>query len=167
MQGSNSGLGHCRRIFLSAETPGKPQNTEVGSLTLLQRIFPTQESNWGLLHCRQTLYQLSYQGSPGARHRDGPKRSLVFISCYYSELHCAAFFFLMANHQGRHSVHQYALSYQVTLDALNICLWDRGQPWARGKFCNLFGCLLEVTPQGHCPHISFVSRADSYFSYKS
>ena len=23
-----------------------------------------QELNWGLLHCRQILYQLSYQGSP-------------------------------------------------------------------------------------------------------
>ena len=26
-------------------------------------IFPTQESNLGLLHCRQTLYRLSHQGS--------------------------------------------------------------------------------------------------------
>ena len=26
--------------------------------------FPTQELNWGLLHCRRILYQLSYQGSP-------------------------------------------------------------------------------------------------------
>ena len=33
-------------------------------LTLLQRIFPTQESNWGLLLCRPILYQLNYQGSP-------------------------------------------------------------------------------------------------------
>ena len=31
---------------------------------LLQGIFPTQESNPGLLHCRWILYQLSYQGSP-------------------------------------------------------------------------------------------------------
>ena len=30
---------------------------------LLQRIFPTQGSNPGLLHCRQTLYRLSHQGS--------------------------------------------------------------------------------------------------------
>ena len=36
----------------------------VASLSLLQGIFPTQESNQGLLHCRQILYQLSYQGSP-------------------------------------------------------------------------------------------------------
>ena len=33
-------------------------------LSLLQGIFLTQEVNWGLLHCRQILYQLSYQGSP-------------------------------------------------------------------------------------------------------
>ena len=42
----------------------KTKNTEVNILSLLQWIFPTQESNWGLLHCRWILYQLSYQGSP-------------------------------------------------------------------------------------------------------
>ena len=47
---------------LPAESQGKPKNTGVGSLSLLQHIFPTQELNWGLLHCRQILYQLSYQG---------------------------------------------------------------------------------------------------------
>ena len=40
------------------------QNTGVGSLSLLQGILPTQESNQGLLHCKLILYQLSYQGSP-------------------------------------------------------------------------------------------------------
>ena len=35
----------------------------MGSLSLLQGISPTQESNQGLLHCRQILYQLSYEGS--------------------------------------------------------------------------------------------------------
>ena len=35
----------------------------MGSLSLLQGIFPTQGSNWGLLHCRLILYQLSYQGT--------------------------------------------------------------------------------------------------------
>ena len=48
---------------LPAETQGKPKNTGLGSLSLLQQIFLTQESNWGLLHCWQILYQLSYQGS--------------------------------------------------------------------------------------------------------
>ena len=49
---------------LPAEPQGKPKNTGVGSLSLLHWIFPTQESNQGLLHGRQILYQLSYQGSP-------------------------------------------------------------------------------------------------------
>ena len=40
------------------------QNIGVGSLSLLQGIFPTQGSNWSLLYCRQILYQLSHQGSP-------------------------------------------------------------------------------------------------------
>ena len=40
------------------------QNIGVGCHFLLQRIFPTQGSNPGLLHYRQILYQLSYQKSP-------------------------------------------------------------------------------------------------------
>ena len=40
------------------------QNTGVGSLSLIQGIFPNQGSNPGLLHCRWILYQLSYQRSP-------------------------------------------------------------------------------------------------------
>ena len=48
---------------LPAETQGKPMNTGEGSLSLLQQTFPTQELNWGLLHCRWILYQLSYHGS--------------------------------------------------------------------------------------------------------
>ena len=40
------------------------QNIGVGSLSLLQGIFPTQESNPFLLHCRCVLYQLSHKGNP-------------------------------------------------------------------------------------------------------
>ena len=47
-------------------------NTGVGCHFLLQRIFPTQESNPGLLHCRQILYQLSYR-----LYREGKKISPV------------------------------------------------------------------------------------------
>ena len=55
-----------RADSLLSEPPGKPRNTGVGSPALLQGIFPTQELNWGLLHCRQILYQLSYQGGTHA-----------------------------------------------------------------------------------------------------
>ena len=43
-------------------SPG--QNTRVGSLSLLQGIFPTQRWNPGLPHHRRILYQLSHKGSP-------------------------------------------------------------------------------------------------------
>ena len=56
---------------LPAEPQGKPKNTGVGSLSLLQWICQTQESSWGCLHCRWTLYQLSYQGSLGTYTRSG------------------------------------------------------------------------------------------------
>ena len=80
--GQNTGVG-CRSLLrgssqpgiepwfpalqedsLPAEPPGKPKNAGVGNLSLLQRIFLTQESNRGLLHCKWFLYRLSYKRSP-------------------------------------------------------------------------------------------------------
>ena len=48
-------------LYSPWNSPG--QNTGVGSLLLLQMIFPTQGLNPGLLHCRRILYQLSHQGN--------------------------------------------------------------------------------------------------------
>ena len=55
-------LGLLQADSLPAEPQRKPKNTGEGSLSLLQWIFLTRESNQGLLHCRWILYQLSYQG---------------------------------------------------------------------------------------------------------
>ena len=52
---------------LSMGFPGK--NTGVGCHFLLQEIFPTQGLNPGLLHCRQILYRLSYEGSPPLQYQ--------------------------------------------------------------------------------------------------
>ena len=52
----------------------------MGSLSRIQEIFLTKESNWGLLHCRQILYQLSYQGSP--LMLEHPVK--VYYSAYFS-----------------------------------------------------------------------------------
>ena len=53
----------CAWLFaIPWNSPG--QNTGVGSLSLLQGIFPNQRLNPGLLHCRRILYQLSHKGSP-------------------------------------------------------------------------------------------------------
>ena len=49
-------------LYSPWNSPGK--NTGVGSLSLLQEIFPTQGSNPVLPHCRWILYQLSHKGSP-------------------------------------------------------------------------------------------------------
>ena len=65
------------------------QNTGVGSLSLLQGIFPTQGSNPGLPHCRWILYQLSHKGSPRTLEwlsypfssRSSPPRSQARVSC--------------------------------------------------------------------------------------
>ena len=51
------------RLFCPWDFPGK--KTGVGCHFLLQGIFPTHDSNPGLLHCRQIPYWLSYEGSPG------------------------------------------------------------------------------------------------------
>ena len=49
---------------LPAEPQMKAKNTGVGSVFLLQWIFLTQESNWGLQHCRWIFCQLNYEESP-------------------------------------------------------------------------------------------------------
>ena len=51
-------------LYSPWKSPG--QNTGLGSLSLLQGIFPTQRLNPGLLHYRGILYQLSHKESPPA-----------------------------------------------------------------------------------------------------
>ena len=82
---SNSLRPHA--LYSPWNFPG--QNTGVGSLSLLQRIFPTQGSNPGLLHCRCILYQLGHKGSPRIlewvaypfSRGSSPSRSLTRVSC--------------------------------------------------------------------------------------
>ena len=49
-------------LYSPWNSPGR--NTRLGSLCLLQGIFPIWGSNPGLWHCRWILYQLSHKGSP-------------------------------------------------------------------------------------------------------
>ena len=66
---------------LPSEPPGKPRNAGVGSLSLLQGNFLTQESNPGLQHCGRILYQLNYPGSPLLMHRD-----YIYVHSFYSSV---------------------------------------------------------------------------------
>ena len=49
---------------LSAELQGKPKNTGMDSLSVLQQIFLTQELKWGLLHCRHISLQTELSEKP-------------------------------------------------------------------------------------------------------
>ena len=66
-------------LYSPWNSPG--QKIEVGSLSLLQRIFPTQGSNPGLSHCRQIIYQLSQKGSSKLSPRGCGGGGLVVKSC--------------------------------------------------------------------------------------
>ena len=59
----------CVSLFVTPWTVSMElswQNTGVGSLSLMQGIFPMQGSNPELLHCKQILYQLIYKGTPSS-----------------------------------------------------------------------------------------------------
>ena len=64
MKVTQSCLTLCDPHGLYSPWNSSGQNTGVGSLSLLQGIFPTQGSNPGLPHCRWILYWLSHKGSP-------------------------------------------------------------------------------------------------------
>ena len=62
---SRSVVSNCLQahgLYSPWNSPG--QNTGVGSLSLLQGIFPTQGLNPGLPHCGWILYQVSHKGTP-------------------------------------------------------------------------------------------------------
>ena len=65
-------------LYCILYTPGK--NTGMGCHFLLQGIFSTQESNLGLLHCWQILYQLRYKECPSLYCTSGlrNRRSISF-----------------------------------------------------------------------------------------
>ena len=72
------------RLYSPWNFPG--QNTGVGSLSLLQGLFPTQGSNPGLPHCRQILYQPSHKGSPLEKQTN--KQTNTKLWGWHHDAHC-------------------------------------------------------------------------------
>ena len=58
---------------------------------LLQGIFPTEGLNLGLLHCRQILYYLKYQGSPVHIEKEKKKKAIFFHFIYKFSKLCLGF----------------------------------------------------------------------------
>ena len=103
-------------------SPG--QNTGVGSLSLLQGIFPIQRSNPGLPHCRQILYQLSHKRSPRE------VKAIVFPAVKYG---CESWTINKAEHQ--------------RIDAFELWCWRRllRDPWI-ARISNQ-SILKEISPE--------------------
>ena len=80
----NQGMEPRSPALQANSIAGKPKNTGVGSLSFLQRILLTQESNQGLLRYRWILYQLSYQGSPFC-HKNTQKFIINFEDVKFKE----------------------------------------------------------------------------------
>ena len=92
-------------------SPG--QNTRVGSLSLLQWIFPTQGSNPGLSRGRQILYQLSHQRSPEWVNID--VKCLEYLGCSMCSQWVCYYYY--------HCCYYYAMQYH----------WGGKCPWPRSK----------------------------------
>ena len=67
-------------LYSPQNSPGR--NIGVGSLSLLQGIFPTQGSNPGLQHCRRIPSQLSRKGSP-SEVKDADHQYLQHLLTFY------------------------------------------------------------------------------------
>ena len=75
-------VSHTVGNSLPAKLPENAKNTGMGSISILHWMFPTQESNWGLLHYRWILYQLSFQGSLFGWNTN---RNYDFIEIFFKE----------------------------------------------------------------------------------
>ena len=72
----------CVQLFATSWTTQsmKFSRPQPWSVSLLQGSFPIQESNRDLLHCRQILYQLSYQGSLMLLNTHGKQKQIILLS---------------------------------------------------------------------------------------
>ena len=84
---SNPGLLHCRQISLPAESQGKPKNTGVGSLSLLQQV-PSWPSNWTRVSCIVSRFFTSgsYPGSTQQEFWSKLKESSEMLKNYFYPL---------------------------------------------------------------------------------
>ena len=120
-------------LYSPWNSPG--QNIGVGSLSLPQGIFPTQESNPGLLHCRQILHQLSHKGSWG---------KLMEVGCYFSKtclcrpilgLSVSSWLFSWGGREEAENVHKenFLVSFQAGRVRAKSCFW----------ICHFLTCLTQ------------------------
>ena len=136
-------------LYSPWNSPG--QNTGVGSLFLLQGIFPTQGLNPGVPHCRWTLYQLSHKGST---------RTLEWVACPFSSgsswsrnqtgvsFTGSGFFTNWAIWKTPHHRRQECKSRKLRDIWSNRQVWPWSTKWSRAKANRV----LPSEPTGHTKH---------------
>ena len=85
-------VSHTAGGFFTSWATREAQEYWSGSLSLLQQIFPTQELNQGLLHCKRILYQLYCQGSPLLLFCDSKFIFFLLPSFFLSSFYSLHFF---------------------------------------------------------------------------
>ena len=91
------------------------------SSILFPEIFPTQESNRGLLHCRWILYQLSYQGSPVTVI----KVIIIFDQYFLSVVYVSAMYVYVLSH-----VQLFVTPWSVACQAPLSMEFSRQEHWS-------------------------------------
>ena len=128
-------------LYSPWNSPG--QNTGVSSLSLLQEIFPTLESNPGLLHCKQILYQLSHKGSPrilewvAYRFSSGSSRpkNRIGVSCIAGEFFTnwattkTSRYFLLKSFASSQFIPIMCMDFLKNVSDLFIWIWWNGCSW--------------------------------------
>ena len=138
------------------------QNTGVGSLSLLQGIFPTQGSNPGLPHCRQILYQLRHKRNPVNMVETTKFYTFqvmmvngfslyMYIYLYYIFLYlCIIYVYIFRIYIYTHTVSPWRLYMNlqdVTFKDVNVC--------SHAHHTNNFTCLMLASSTSCCAFVSF------------
>ena len=102
--------------------------------------FPTQGSNPGLPHCRQTLYHLSHQGSPNKRLVDaevGQSLSPLWLFC--ESMNCRTPGSSVLHSPGFAQIHVHWMGWfylKCTVKTLKICHWRDGhETYTDSRIC--------------------------------
>ena len=100
-------------LYSPWDSPGK--NTEVGSQSLLQGIFPSQGWNPGLPHCGRILYCVSHQGSPNTTSW------LIFTECWQSVKNFLSWRAYIHMHISQWLIHSYHYSQMGFSHMCKVC----------------------------------------------
>ena len=146
------------------DSPGK--NTGVGCHFHLQGIVPTQESNPGLLHCRQILYRLSYKGSPKTCKNTFSNKNLCFyFNIFFLAYSCfrMLYEFLLYSKGNQPHVYKYPLFFRFPSHLGHHRLLSRGHVCTLSCFSRVWLFTLPWTVAHQAP-LSMESSKQEYWS---